>query len=289
MQYGRGYGQGTERYIIMMADGLRERGHDVAVLGGDPEHRGPELPLGQPLDGEPEVLYYPTHGWTSVHGVPPADLKPIIERESPDIIHVVNPGHIGIGLMLAGGLLLSLGQAPLWTALVLLFSVLASVAAVGANGDRTRAVLYFGWVVVAGWGLIELRAGGMAPVFWLIGVVVATDIAGYFFGRMLGGPKFWPKVSPKKTWSGTVAGWVAAAIVGWLFVPALGAGIIWLSVIVSFASQMGDAAESALKRAKGVKDVSALIPGHGGVFDRFDAIMGAAFVVTLARLASLGG
>jgi len=196
---------------------------------------------------------------------------------------------VGIGLMLAGGLLLSLGQAPLWTALVLLFSVLASVAAVGANGDRTRAVLYFGWVVVAGWGLIELRAGGMAPVFWLIGVVVATDIAGYFVGRMLGGPKFWPKVSPKKTWSGTVAGWVAAAIVGWLFVPALGAGIIWLSVIVSFASQMGDAAESALKRAKGVKDVSALIPGHGGVFDRFDAIMGAAFVVTLARLASLGG
>ena len=127
------------------------------------------------------------------------------------------------------------------------------------------------------------------PVFWLIAVVVTTDIAGYFAGRIIGGPKFWPRVSPKKTWSGTVAGWIAAAAVGALFAGALGNGIIWLSVLVSFAGQMGDAAESALKRSKGVKDASALIPGHGGVFDRFDAMMGAALFITLAGFAGLGG
>lgn len=101
MQYGRGYGQGTERYVLMLADGLRARGHTAVVLGGDPERRGPALPLGTPLETDPGVLYYPTHGWMSVVGLPPDDLRPILERERPDIVHVVNPGHIGVGLMSA--------------------------------------------------------------------------------------------------------------------------------------------------------------------------------------------
>ena len=101
MQFGRGYGQGTERYVVMMANGLRQQGHDVAVLGGDPEHRGPRMPLGAEIESDPRVLFYPTRGWTSVEGVPAVELAPLLEREQPDLVHVVNPGHIGVGLMTA--------------------------------------------------------------------------------------------------------------------------------------------------------------------------------------------
>ena len=98
---------------------------------------------------------------------------------------------------------------------------------------------------------------------------------------MFGGPKFWPAISPKKTWSGVACGWAAAALVGLMLVRIAGAGIalIWISVLVSFASQMGDIAQSALKRKMGVKDSSDLLPGHGGVFDRFDALLGAVLLL----------
>ena len=120
---------------------------------------------------------------------------------------------------------------------------------------------------------------GHLAVLALVGVVVATDTAGYFAGRALGGPKFWPAVSPNKTWSGTAAGWVLAAIVGIAVLPRLGVPLLpaaLVAIALSFASQMGDIAESAIKRRAGVKDASALIPGHGGVLDRVDGLVAAA-------------
>ena len=127
--------------------------------------------------------------------------------------------------------------------------------------------------------LVSLRYGaGISGVLWLVGIVVAADTAGYFVGRSFGGPKFWPAISPKKTWSGTIAGWIGAVIVGlvfWLFGPG-GWGLVIVSPLIAFAGQMGDIAESWIKRRAGVKDASALIPGHGGFLDRFDALTGAA-------------
>ena len=116
---------------------------------------------------------------------------------------------------------------------------------------------------------------------------MATDIVGYFAGRIFGGPKFWPRFSPKKTWSGTVAGWIGAGIFGALVGPGL-LGVSWWAcglgaVVLSFAGQMGDIVESALKRRAGVKDSSSLIPGHGGVLDRLDALVA---VAALAGVAS---
>ena len=120
-------------------------------------------------------------------------------------------------------------------------------------------------------------------VLWLLGVVITSDVMGYFAGRTLGGPKFWPAISPKKTWSGTVAGWIGAAVLGLVFV-ALGHGswpLILLSPVVAFAGQIGDIAESWLKRRVGVTDSSKLTPGHGGLLDRFDALVGAMVAVMI--------
>lgn len=103
---------------------------------------------------------------------------------------------------------------------------------------------------------------------------------------MIGGRKFWPQLSPKKTWSGTIAGWIGAALVGVALV-ASGHGdtaLIWISPLVAFAGQLGDIAESWLKRRAGVKDSSNLIPGHGGFMDRFDAISGATLAVMFIGL-----
>ncbi len=131
-------------------------------------------------------------------------------------------------------------------------------------------------------GMFYLRImHGLIFVLFLVGVVVASDVAGYFAGRMLGGPKFWPRVSPKKTWSGTVAGWgaaaaVALALLGWE--PLM---VLFVAPLVALAAQMGDIAESAIKRHVGVKDSSNLIPGHGGVLDRFDGMAGAAALGTI--------
>lgn len=139
-------------------------------------------------------------------------------------------------------------------------------------------------IMVAGHGLFVLRdEAGTAAFLWLLSVVIVSDVAGYFAGRLLGGPKFWPAISPKKTWSGTVAGWIGAVLVGWGFVLA-GYGtwpLIVLSPFVGFAGQMGDIAESWIKRRTGVKDSSNLIPGHGGVMDRFDALTGAMVAVMI--------
>ena len=153
--------------------------------------------------------------------------------------------------------------------------------------ERFTFFLFALGIMIAGWGLVTFRETyGVVWLFWLVLVVIVTDIGGYFAGRMIGGPKFWPKVSPKKTWAGIIAGWIAAALVGALFLTFTDAGrdLPWISVALSFASQMGDIAESALKRRMGVKDSSSLIPGHGGLFDRFDALLGAALVMLLVSL-----
>lgn len=170
----------------------------------------------------------------------------------------------------------------------LVFMVLPLAAlALTPRRDPVLAVAYAAAILVAGYGLISLRnTAGTPAILWLIGVVIISDVMGYFAGRLIGGPKFWPAISPKKTWSGTVAGWVGAAFVGLGFVMFAGAGwcLIILSPIVSFAGQIGDIAESWIKRRTGVKDSSNLIPGHGGVLDRFDALIGAVVLVILLGL-----
>lgn len=149
---------------------------------------------------------------------------------------------------------------------------------------RVIFMCYSAVILLSGFGLIALRDvfGGLWMA-WLLVVVVASDVAGYFAGKTFGGPKFWPQVSPNKTWSGTIAGWVGAAFVGLAFLLIFGGGaqVIGVSIAVAMAAQMGDIAESAIKRHVGVKDSSALIPGHGGLLDRFDGVLGASLLLVI--------
>lgn len=176
---------------------------------------------------------------------------------------------------------------------LLLLLVTPLVGGYTVRHERLSFFLFALGIQVAGWGLIVFRDDyGFTWILWLICVVVATDTFGYLVGRLVGGPKFWPKVSPKKTWSGTAGGWIAAGIVGYVFTLFTPAGliIILISMVLSFASQMGDIAESALKRRMKVKDSSTLIPGHGGLFDRFDALLGASiFMLFVASVMDVPG
>ncbi len=124
---------------------------------------------------------------------------------------------------------------------------------------------------------------GFETVLWVILVVIAADVGGYFAGRIIGGPKLWPRVSPNKTWAGSLGGIVLAVIVGAavsLSTADSNLGLICaVSAVVAVVAQAGDLAESALKRHFGVKDAGRLMPGHGGVLDRFDGLITAALAV----------
>lgn len=135
-------------------------------------------------------------------------------------------------------------------------------------------------------------AYGIAAIFFLFAIVWTTDIAGYFAGRAIGGPKLAPAISPKKTWSGAIAGLAGAmALVAFgahylpetRVVPLLG-----VAALLSVFSQVGDLGESALKRRFNVKDSSQIIPGHGGVMDRLDGFWAAAVCAAIIGLARGG-
>lgn len=153
---------------------------------------------------------------------------------------------------------------------------------------RVRFAIFSTAILIAGIGLYSLRDDfGFIWMLWLALVVISSDVLGYFAGRFIGGPKFWPKVSPKKTWSGTLAGWLGAALIGLVYVLTglAGVEIIGVSIAVAIAGQMGDVAESGLKRAVGVKDSSSILPGHGGMFDRFDSMLGASlFLLVVGQI-----
>ncbi len=206
-----------------------------------------------------------------------------------ELVRMVDPERMGVAVQLAiltgAAIALSYHVPPLYK-----LPLLLAPALVGAGQVKQHKGLYalFAvWIAAAGLGFISIRENmGLVWMVWLIAVVVATDVAGYFVGKSVGGPKFWPKVSPKKTWSGTAGGWVAAALVGAGFAVHAGFGItfVMVSVLASMASQAGDIVESATKRKLGVKDSSNLIPGHGGFLDRFDGMMGASLLVLILGL-----
>ncbi|WP_306226243.1 phosphatidate cytidylyltransferase [Bosea beijingensis] len=188
----------------------------------------------------------------------------------------------GIGVVVAGLALALYPASPV--ALAGTASAAALLGALLTPFVRSRLALELCGVAYAlAFALVtpalrDLPNIGLALILWSFAVVWLTDIAAYFTGRKLGGPKLMPAVSPKKTWSGAIGGAVAGMIGGylvWRLVPALqgmtAAGpVVAASLAGSIVSQAGDLFESALKRRFDAKDSSKLIPGHGGFLDRLD-------------------
>jgi len=173
--------------------------------------------------------------------------------------------------------------------IVLAMGALA-VAALAPSERRIWVACGIPYAGALGIAPIVLRSDerGFLVIMLLFAIVWATDIAAYFAGRALGGPKLMPQVSPKKTWSGALAGIVAAILVAVAIARFAGlvglVPIAILAVLLSVVAQAGDLFESALKRRFGAKDSSQLIPGHGGLMDRLDGFVVAALLAALVGL-----
>ncbi|MBI1172154.1 phosphatidate cytidylyltransferase [bacterium] len=190
--------------------------------------------------------------------------------------------RLGIGALAGVGVLVA--QAGGWAMLALGLAPLAMAAT--PRREKPLMVAYALAMLIASVGIVDLDRRGAVIVVWLVLIVVVSDVMGYFAGRLIGGPLFWPAISPKKTWSGTIAGWLGAAALGAGFAvwQGHGWGLVYISPLVAMAGQAGDIVESLIKRRAGVKDASRLIPGHGGLLDRFDALIGATLAVQLLQM-----
>ncbi len=170
------------------------------------------------------------------------------------------------------------------------FGLLATVLAVtgfGLRGMMTGSGRWLaGGVAYAGLSAVAIASlrgdsdSGMTILVFLFAIVWGTDIAAYFTGRALGGPKLAPRISPGKTWSGAIGGTAIGVVSGLAVVMSMTSLPVLPFVAIAFGlsvfSQIGDLFESFVKRRFGVKDSSHLIPGHGGVLDRVDGLVFAA-------------
>jgi phosphatidate cytidylyltransferase len=190
----------------------------------------------------------------------------------------------GVVALAAGGLCLALGRIDV--ALAILVLGLVGVALLSTE-TRSWAATGFCYAAAAEIASVLVRldaSAGFAALILVLLVVWVTDIGGYFAGRGLGGPKLWPRVSPKKTWAGAIGGFTASLAIAGAF-AGLGFGkmgpLLALGAGLSIASQLGDLFESAVKRRFGVKDSSQIIPGHGGLLDRLDGFVAAIVLAAL--------
>jgi len=190
----------------------------------------------------------------------------------------------GVAALAIGGICLIAGRID--AALIVLAIGLVAVALVSPERRNWTATgfLYAAAAEIAA-VLVRLDSdNGFAALMFVLLVVWVTDIGGYFAGRGIGGPKLWPRVSPKKTWAGAIGGFVASLVIAASF-AALGLGktgaLLLVAAFFSIVSQLGDLFESAVKRRFGVKDSSQIIPGHGGLLDRLDGFVAAVVVAAI--------
>jgi phosphatidate cytidylyltransferase len=194
---------------------------------------------------------------------------------------------IGVALALT---FVALGR-PAFALGALGLTALGIAAASAGAQSLSWALAGLAYAALPGAALVWLRSDaalGAVAVIYLLAVASTADTAAYAAGRLIGGPKLAPRVSPNKTWSGFAAGLLAPALVGVAFAAYLGgtsaASLAFVSVALALACQMGDLIESAAKRRFGTKDMSALIPGHGGLLDRIDSLLLAAVLAATIAL-----
>jgi phosphatidate cytidylyltransferase len=196
-------------------------------------------------------------------------------------------GERRLGRVAAGGAAIAaaaaLGRSGLAGAAALELIVFAAIAAVLAGRERRAwaagGVVYAGALAFSVCWLRESSDLGVLAIAFLFAIVWGTDVFAYFGGRLIGGPKLWPRVSAGKTWSGAITGVVSGALLGlatayvWGGAALAGPQTFLVGLAAAAISQLGDLFESSVKRHFGVKDSSQLIPGHGGVMDRLDGFI----------------
>jgi phosphatidate cytidylyltransferase len=205
---------------------------------------------------------------------------------------------VGAFALIAAAVLAHASNLPLAIGIIVVAAIVAGVR--DSGGFRIWAaagVVYAGSLIIS---LCMLRLAlpfGVRAIAWLFAVVWGTDIVAYFAGRLIGGPKFLPEISPSKTWSGTLTGVFGGACLGTAFLaimagvtanpnPAPLLALFVLGLVTAMVAQAGDLFESWAKRQFGAKDSGALIPGHGGLMDRLDGFIAAAAWMALLGLAS---
>jgi phosphatidate cytidylyltransferase len=192
------------------------------------------------------------------------------------------------GAMAASAFLVMAEFSPLQSLIPAAFAMLFAVAAAVRRSVPFWFPAGVPYALLPVLGLAAIRgetAGGLWATVFLFGIVWATDIFAYFGGRAFGGPKLAPQISPGKTWSGAISGAGAGTVCGLLVAIWNGTGdtsfLAVLALVLSLASQAGDLFESFVKRRFGVKDSGTILPGHGGVMDRVDGLIGATVVLYL--------
>lgn len=193
----------------------------------------------------------------------------------------------GVAALALAGLWLALGRID--AALIVLAIGLVAVALLSPE-RRIWTAAGFVYAAAAELASVLVRLDqiqGFAALMLVLLIVWVSDIGGYFAGRGIGGPKLWPRVSPKKTWAGAIGGFALSLVVAAGF-AASGLGkagpLLLLGAVLSMASQLGDLFESAVKRRFGVKDSSHIIPGHGGLMDRLDGFVAAVVLAAIFGL-----
>ncbi len=184
-------------------------------------------------------------------------------------------------------------------ALILIVTGAAAVLYASRVDDADRAVWIAAGVIAVGLPMvsliwIEISSGaGWQATMWLFGAVWATDVGAYVFGRWIGGARLAPRISPGKTWAGLAGGVVCAALWSIIWGWHLGAPSLVLlgfaGILTAVIAQAGDLSVSVVKRRFGVKNTSGLIPGHGGVLDRIDGLLGCSPVLAIILLVTEGG
>ncbi len=203
------------------------------------------------------------------------------------------PLFAAAAILVLGLLALAAFAAPpaFWPSALALLVASLLIEAVWRRG-APWLVLGVGWVALPCAGLLLLRQGedGLWLVVWVFLAVAGCDIGGYFAGKSIGGPKLAPRISPNKTWAGLAGGMALAAAASALIATPSGlappALLAVLGAGLAVVAQGGDLAQSAVKRRFGVKDSGALLPGHGGLFDRVDGLLFAVPATLLISQAS---
>lgn len=200
-------------------------------------------------------------------------------------------GAVGVGVAEYFGI-----PAVRWLAVAIVLGMIVEFILGLVKFDRKKLfqknnVITF--IISFAWLLLMLAAayhvGGRPWIMLLLLMTIsAADIGAWFFGRLLGGDKMWERLSPGKTWAGQIAGIAcgtfASVMYGLLGTDTFLPQLLWIGVSVSLLSQYGDITESWIKRKLGLKDSSNILPGHGGIADRFDGWIYVLPVVWLVML-----